>query len=158
MNKFTFFWGGPFSNWATSTFKYKDITFSCSEQAMMWEKAMTFGDTATASQILETSDPSAQKKLGRLVNGYDDKVWSLIREELVFDICKAKFTQSAKMREELLNTGNTLLVEASPYDKIWGIGLGVEDPRSLDEAQWQGLNLLGQVLTNVREEIKNEQN
>ena len=156
MSEYTFFWSGPFSNWASSTFTYKGITFSCSEQAMMWEKAMLFGDDDTAKKILQTTSPREQKALGRKVKGYDENKWSKVREQKVFDICKEKFTQDQYMKEELLATGNTILVEASPVDKIWGIGLAESDSRAKNQSSWQGLNLLGKVLTNVREQIKKE--
>jgi len=156
MSKFTFFWGNesPFSNWHKSDFVYKDIKFCTSEQAMMWEKAMLFGDRETAEEILKTRNPKVQKQLGREVKNYVDEVWNAKREELVFNILVEKFLQNEKILSWLLKTGDTTIVEASPYDKIWGIGLGEDDPRSLDPAQWQGTNLLGKILTELRETLK----
>ena len=156
MSNFTFFWNGPFSNWAKTKFTYKGFEFSTSEQAMMWEKAMTFGDSETAMAIMETDDPKEQKALGRLVKDYDDVYWARIRRDIVRDICLEKFSQDLPKQQALLNTGSTELVEASPVDKIWGIGLGADDPRAQNKATWQGLNLLGDVLTEVREIIKKE--
>lgn len=156
MSNYTFFWNGPFSNWYPAKFTYKGVDFVTSEQAMMWEKAMTFGDTETASEILLTSDPKEQKALGRVVRGYDDAHWTLVRRELVRDICLEKFRQNPNLKETLLATSGTELVEASPVDKIWGIGLGAADPRAQNKATWQGLNLLGEVLTEAREIIKKE--
>jgi ribA/ribD-fused uncharacterized protein len=156
MSKYTFFWGGgtPFSNWTKAKFIYKGIQFTSSEQAMMFEKAMTFDDTEVATQILATNDVKLQKELGRAVKGYDGKVWDAIREEVVYEILLAKFGQNANLKEALFATGETTLVEASPFDNVWGIGLRETDPDIEDEANWKGLNLLGKCLTRVRETLK----
>jgi ribA/ribD-fused uncharacterized protein len=156
MSKYTFFWGGgtPFSNWTKAKFMYKGIQFTSSEQAMMFEKAMTFDDTEVATQILATNDAQLQKNLGRAVKGYDGKVWDAIREEVVYEILLAKFGQNSNLKEALFATGETTLVEASPFDNVWGIGLRETDPGIEDEANWKGLNLLGKCLTRVRETLK----
>jgi ribA/ribD-fused uncharacterized protein len=160
MSNFTFFWGNesPFSNWHKSDFVYKCIKFCTSEQAMMWEKAMLFGDKASAEEVLKTRNPKLQKEIGRGVKGYVDAEWNAVREQLVFNILVDKFTQNESMLLALLKTGDTIIVEASPYDKVWGIGLGENDPRAKDPAQWQGTNLLGKVLTELREILKYEYN
>lgn len=116
----------------------------------MYAKAILFEDMETAAKILANPDPRAQKALGREVKGYVDAVWNDHRYEIVFEICKAKF-QNVNLKKVLLNTGDTILVEASPYDTIWGIGLGMTDPRRFDPSNWKGLNLLGKVLTDLRE-------
>lgn len=157
MNKYTFFWSGPFSNWAFSPFVYKGVQFTSSEQAMMWEKAILFNDNVHAKKILKTNQPNEQKAYGRLIEGYDDAAWSAVRYDLVVDILRHKFTQSRKMREALMDTANTILVEASPVDRIWGIGLAENDARAHDEKTWLGLNLLGKALTQVRTEFENEE-
>ena len=154
--KFTFFWSGPFSNWAKSDFVYKNKKFSSSEQALMWEKAMMFGDEANAQKILETRDPSRQKFIGRLIEGYVDEQWAAARLEIVTEILRHKFRQSTGMYDALMETSGTTLVGASPLDKIWGIGLAAENPDCLNRDTWQGLNLLGIALTTVRTELENE--
>lgn len=154
MSKYTFFWSGPFSNWHSSRFIMCNKVFRNSEQAFMWLKAMEFNDTKTAQLIIETSDPRKAKDLGRTVKGYKDSVWSEKREEAMFKSCLEKFRQNDNLKKLLLE--NTNYVEASPYDKIWGIGMkegeeGIEDPKN-----WKGQNLLGKVLNRVREAILND--
>lgn len=147
----TFFWNGPFSNWYPAKFIYKGIKFENSEQAFMWEKAMHFKDVVISEMILKTPNPADVKKLGRQVIGYDDVEWSKVRYKYMFDVCLQKFSQNQSLKLELLNKSN--FVEASPYDRIWGIGMmegdfGIENPNN-----WKGLNLLGKVLDEVRSSI-----
>lgn len=150
---FTLFWNGPFSQWHPCSFTLGGLRFGHAEQFMMYSKALLFGDRDTAAKILATETPKEQKELGRAVKGYDEARWQLFREGIVYTGNHAKFTQDAELCDVLLATRGTTLVEASPYDRIWGIGLGEEDPRARDRAQWQGLNLLGEALTRVREAI-----
>jgi ribA/ribD-fused uncharacterized protein len=154
---FTFFWRGPFSQWHPSQFVVGGIAFSHAEQFMMYGKAMLFGDRETAGRILKAQTPKEQKALGRKVNGFDEAVWGLFREGVVFTGSYAKYTQNPALRKALLATRGTTLVEASPYDRVWGIGLGEDDPRARDRARWRGLNLLGEALTRVREALLWEQ-
>jgi len=146
----------PFSNWHRSTFKYREVEFNCMEQFMMFCKAKLFQDHETAAKILATDDPRAHKRLGRQVVGYDDDIWSARRLGIVTAGCYAKFSQNAELRDLLLATGETLLVEASPFDDIWGVKLSADDPRILDPKQWRGQNLLGQALSTVRERLARE--
>jgi len=145
---YTFFWNGIFSNFHTTPFTYKGHKFNNSEQAFMWEKAIFFGDDEIAEEILNEPVAHQVKALGRKVKGYDDSQWSSVRFEAMYNVCYAKFSQNEKLKTELLNGEN--FVEASPYDKIWGIGMiegqeGIEDPKN-----WKGQNLLGQVLNKVK--------
>lgn len=149
--QFTFFWNGPFGQWHLSDFTVNDITFNCAEQYMMYEKAMLFEDYDTAVKILETDDPWEQKALGRTVSDFDPDQWNEVARDIVFAGNVAKFTQNNQLKEVLLKTKGTTLVEASPYDKIWGIGLKQNDPRALNRETWRGSNWLGEVLTEVRE-------
>lgn len=149
--QFTFFWNGPFSQWHLSDFTVNDITFNCAEQYMMYEKAMLFEDYDTAVKILETDAPRKQKALGRTVSNFDPDQWNKVARDIVFAGNVAKFTQNDQLKEVLLETKGTILVEASPYDKVWGIGLKQNDPRSLNRKTWRGTNWLGEVLTNVRD-------
>jgi ribA/ribD-fused uncharacterized protein len=152
---FTFFFteASPFSQWYRCTFTVDGKSFNCAEQYMMYGKAMLFEDTASAAKILEADHPRQHKALGRKVTPFDDKKWRSAREAIVMAGNRAKFTQNAELRELLLATASTTLVEASPYDKIWGIGLAASDPRAQDPAQWKGQNLLGKILTTLRDEL-----
>ena len=152
--KFVFFWEGPFSNWSPSTFTLSNNTFANSEQAFMWLKAEFFKDEETASKILLTSEPDKVKALGRQVKNYDDKAWTDVRFTMMLHACYAKFAQNDSLTSLLLATGNRTLVEASPYDKIWGIGLAENEPGIEDAANWKGLNLLGEVLMDVRRKLR----
>ncbi len=144
---YTFFWNGPFSNWYPAEFTYKGLNFLNSEQAFMWEKAMFFNDVVIADKILKTNYPDDAKALGRLVSGYDDS-WDDVRYKFMLDICIEKFSQNIILREELLSKSN--FVEASPYDCIWGIGMGQSEEGINDPNNWKGLNLLGKVLDEVK--------
>jgi ribA/ribD-fused uncharacterized protein len=152
--KYHFFWRkvSPLSQWHPSVYNLDGYTYTTAEQGMMHGKALLFGDEAVASQILTTNDPRATKGLGRKVRGFTEKVWKRHRERIVYNNNKAKFTQNAHLREALLNTTG-LLVEASPSDTIWGIGLGEKAARKLPEEGWKGLNLMGKILVRVRYEI-----
>jgi ribA/ribD-fused uncharacterized protein len=149
-----FFWGSEFSNWHLCTFKYKEHIFQNSEQAFMWEKAMYFNDSQSASMILACPTPSVVKKLGRKVKNFDQKEWLTAGYDAMVDVNYAKFDQNKDLKSLLKSTEDKIIVEASPYDIIWGIGLHWEDDRVLDESQWRGMNLLGKALMEVREILK----
>jgi ribA/ribD-fused uncharacterized protein len=155
--QFTFFWDGPFSQWAPSPLRIGGVDFTHAEQFMMYAKALVFGDKDSADAVLQAATPKQQKALGRKVKGFDAAIWELFREGVVYTGSYAKFTQNAELCRALLATRGTTLVEASPFDKVWGIGLREDDPGASDRSQWQGLNLLGQILTRVREAIAFEQ-
>lgn len=152
---FTFFFteASPFSQWFRCAFTVDGQTFNCCEQFMMHGKALLFGDAEHAAKILAASHPREHKALGRKVRGFDDAVWKRERERIVMAGNRAKFTQDDELRATLLATRGTTLVEASPYDRIWGIGLAATDPRALDPASWKGQNLLGKILTRLRDEL-----
>lgn len=156
---FTFFWGTSevYSNWHPAQFVVKGITYVNTEQYMMAEKARLFDDITTLAKIMAETDPREIKKLGREVKGYVDAVWVENRERVMYEGCLAKFSQNPSLRKELLSTVGTELVEASPYDTIWGIGLGERDPRALNKATWRGLNLLGIALMRVRDTLLKEE-
>ncbi len=157
-HNFEFFWEGPFSNWHLSTFTVDDITYNCGEQFMMYQKALVFGDTKIAEQILKTHSPKLQKVFGRKVSNFDPVVWDSVCVEIVYQGLLAKFLQNPDLKQILLNTGDKIIAEASPYDKIWGIGLSEYDSLALNQATWQGKNYLGIVLMKVREEIRRIEN
>jgi ribA/ribD-fused uncharacterized protein len=152
---FTFFFteASPFSQWFPCRFTVENIAFNCAEQSMMYGKALLFGDAKVAAEILAADHPRQHKALGRKVAGYDEATWRAHRERIVKDGNRAKFTQNAELLSLLLGTAGTTLVEASPYDRIWGIGLAESDPKALDPTKWRGQNLLGKVLDELREEL-----
>ena len=158
-HNFTFFWKNrsPFSNWYPSRFTHNGITYTRGEQYMMYQKAMLFGDTEIAQQILDTDNPAEQKDLGRKVRNYDDSIWSAKRVDIMVDGLYAKFSQNEKLRAALLDTGFTEIAEASPMDRIWGIGYAEDHPYALDKTKWTGQNLLGIVLMRVRDKIREDE-
>ncbi|PNE59961.1 DUF1768 domain-containing protein [Paraburkholderia fungorum] len=158
INGMTLFFGAedPLSNWHPCRFEFRGRQFSCVEQFMMYAKAMLFEDHRVAEAVIATADPRAQKKLGREVKGFDEAVWVGKRESIVTVGCREKFRQSGSLADALLATGDTMLVEASPYDRIWGVGLAWNDPRILDQRRWLGSNLLGSALMNVRDILATE--
>lgn len=158
--EFTFFWAGPFSQWHKCSFTVKGIQYNCTEQFMMAQKALLFGDQDTYHKIMLEKDPRKQKRLGRQIISFDKAVWDENRFTIVLMGNIAKFSQNPDLKQILMDTELTTLVEASPLDDIWGIGLGEETkdgdpvPEVYDRTQWKGINLLGQVLTQVREMLK----
>ena len=152
---YTFFFTekSPFSQWYPCAFTVDGIAFSCAEQFMMHGKALLFGDHEIAEQVLAAAHPKQHKALGRKVTPFDDLTWKAKRVEIVKAGSRAKFTQNEELRALLVATKGTELVEASPYDRIWGIGLAATDPRALDPKTWRGQNLLGKILTELRDEL-----
>lgn len=154
-NNFVFFWTGatPFSNFYKRAFAYKGYTLNYGEQAFMLEKALMF-DPSKVDAIVKANNPKDVKRLGRAVQNFDDKIWKACRYEVMKNVLRAKFSDEG-LRRLLLNTGNRTLVEASPYDKIWGIGLSADDPNALNPNNWKGSNLLGKALMEIRAELQN---
>lgn len=147
---FAFFWGGPLSNWFKSPFFIEDLLFHTSEHYMMYEKATLFQDTVAAKSILASKDPKKVKAIGRTVKNYNEELWSQHRFDVVYEGCLEKFLQNPELAKVLLATEGLELVEASPYDTVWGIGLLASDPNAIIKARWKGTNLLGLVLEKVR--------
>lgn len=148
---FAFFWKSRLSQWQRAPFVLGGVTFTHAEQYIMYSKALLFGDRDAAGRILAAETPREQQSIGRTVRGFDEPTWELFREGIVFAGNYARFRQNPDQRELLFATRGTTLVEASPHDRVWGIGLAADDPRALDRSQWLGLNLLGEALTRVRE-------
>ena len=141
---------GYLSNWYPCEFKVDNITFSSSEQFMMYSKAILFGDTTAAKKILSTDNCKEIKALGREVSNFNSEIWNLNREQIMYNGLLAKFSQNKDLADKLRSTGDELLAECSPYDKIWGIGIGLKDNRRFDKSRWLGQNLLGKTLMLVR--------
>jgi len=174
MEKFTFFWNGPFSQWHKCSFKVDGVEYNCAEQYMMAEKARMFegpelfvkdenGNVVkddkgreirtTLGQIMEATHPGKQKALGRQVKNFDEEKWNAVAKDVVYRGNYAKFTFNGDLMDVLMKTRGTTLVEASPYDCIWGIGLAEDDPLARNRDHWRGTNWLGEVLTKLREDL-----
>lgn len=152
-DKFVFFYGGVFSQWYPSNFEINGEKYCTAEQYMMSKKADYFGDEEVRLKILATNNPSEQKALGRQVANFDKEAWDAVSRGYVYEANMAKFKQNPTLLQRLLDTEDKELVEASPYDKIWGIGLAIGDPKCLDKSQWRGTNWLGEILMKVRKDI-----
>lgn len=152
-DRFFLFWGAWPSQWFKADFTLGGITYNCCEQYMMAEKARVFGDLETCGKILGTRNPRDQKALGRKVRNFDADTWNDVCRGIVYAANLAKFEQNSDLARLLLDTGSRTIVEASPTDRIWGIGLASSDPRAQDPAQWQGTNWLGVALMQVRDEL-----
>ena len=143
-----------FSQWQPFPFQVNAYHYSCAEQYMMSEKARLFGDEEVEKEIMNTSDPKLMKALGRKVRNFDPEVWDKLKYSIVLNGNYYKFTQNKEMMDFLLSTGDKILVEASPVDTIWGIGLGKDNEKAHNIASWRGKNLLGFALMEVRDEIR----
>lgn len=149
-----YFWGSIFSQWYICEFEEDGITFSSAEQYMMYKKAMLFGDSKIANDILQEDDPSECKKLGQKVSNFNEKIWVQNRIDIVVQGNYLKFTQNYKLKKQMLDTLNRSFVEGSPQDRIWGVGLHYNDEKILDSNNWKGLNLLGKALDIVKSRIR----
>ncbi|AEH08976.1 MULTISPECIES: NADAR family protein [Protofrankia] len=158
-----FFWGhrsprgggrsvgtGCLSQWWPSAFTVNGVRYPTAEHFMMERKARLFGDLVAARGVLATSDPAAAKKHGRQVRGFDETVWNEHCFDIVVQGNAAKFSQHPSLRNYLFGTGDRILVEASPLDRVWGIGLAADDNRAHRPSAWPGRNLLGFALMRVR--------
>lgn len=158
--KFVFFWGHQsskngvtascFSQWYDAPFTVERNLYPTAEHFMMAEKAALFGDESTRAQVLQAPNPGAAKALGRKVRCFDEQVWLQHRYSIVIRANKAKFSQNPELGRFLKQTGTRVLVEASPVDNVWGIGLAQDNEMVNNPNQWQGLNLLGFALMEVR--------
>ncbi len=152
-DRFVFFWGGWPSQWFKSAFVIDDITYNCCEQFMMAEKARVFGDDQALPAILAAKNPRDQKAWGRKVGNFDASTWNAVCRGIVYRGNLAKFEQNESLRSLLVATEDRTIVEASPRDRVWGIGLAAKDPRASDPSQWHGTNWLGIALEQVRKTL-----
>jgi ribA/ribD-fused uncharacterized protein len=154
--KFLFFWGhqnpgrGYLSQWWPSPFTVDGTVYATAEHYMMAEKARLFDDEETAAAVIAATHPRRAKDLGRRVRDFDEQTWRDNRVAIVTKGNEHKFAQNKELLDYLLNTGDRILVEASPLDRIWGIGLTAQDPRAEHVESWKGENLLGFALMTVR--------
>jgi hypothetical protein len=151
--KFILFYGGYFSQWFKCDFEIDGIKYNCAEQWMMAEKARLFGDDDALNIIMEARKPAVQKATGKAVKGFDREKWEAVARDIVFKGNMAKFSQNPDLKLVLMKTQGSTLVEASPTDRIWGIGVGISDPKAQNRGTWRGTNWLGEVLMRVREEL-----
>lgn len=156
-DRFVLFWGGWPSQWHPASFTLEGIHYNCCEQYMMAEKARVFPDDHALARILASTNPRDQKAAGRKVRGFDEQVWNSVCRGIVYTANLARFSQDQSLKSQLLDTGDKTIVEASPVDCIWGIGLAQDDPRCLDPAQWRGTNWLGIALMQVRDTLMRAQ-
>ena len=162
--EYLFFWGHQsnknkitkscLSQWFESSFIVNDLIYATAEHFMMYQKAILFGDMTVANKILTATTPNDAKKLGRDISNFDDEIWNKYRFDIVVQANLHKFSQHSELNSFLLSTNDLILVEASPVDKIWGIGIAADHPDAKNPIKWQGLNLLGYALMVVREKLR----
>lgn len=162
--KYLFFWGhrsksntvtkSCFSQWYPAPFLVDGNRFASAEHFMMAEKARLFNDQETLTKIINAPNPGAAKAFGREVRGFKQHDWDTHRFDIVVNANLAKFSQNETLLQFLLNTNERVLVEASPVDKIWGIGLAEDTENIENPLIWNGLNLLGFALMEVRNRLK----
>lgn len=143
-----------FSQWYDVCFEVDGVKYHTTEQYMMASKARLFGDEDTLDEIMNAATPSDYKKLGRKVKGFEPTLWDEKKLDIVVKGNKAKFGQNPDLKEYLLSTRDAILVEASPFDKIWGIGLDRETAINGSVEDWKGENLLGCALMEVRDWLR----
>ncbi|MTI30960.1 NADAR family protein [Xanthovirga aplysinae] len=162
--KFIFFWGHQpkkngnigkscFSQWWESDFIHNGLVFSTAEKWMMFKKAELFKDEVILKKIITVNDPKEIKSLGRQIKNFDQEVWNEHKYGIVLEGNFLKFNQNDTLKDFLLNTDDAVIVEASPYDKVWGIGMKVGENGIENPVNWKGENLLGFALMEVRDII-----
>lgn len=161
--KYIFFWGHHekenkitktcFSQWYNCRFIADGVEYHTAEQYMMAQKALLFHDEEVLQKIMQADNPAVYKKLGREIRNFDGKQWDEHKYQIVVNGNLAKFSQNQDLLDFLLKTGDRILVEASPYDRIWGIGMAKDAPNIENPFFWKGSNLLGFALMEVREKL-----
>jgi ribA/ribD-fused uncharacterized protein len=144
---------GCLSQWYPASFTVDGVAYATAEHWMMAEKARLFGDADGLAAVLAAPGPGQAKAAGRKVRGFDQNAWESARYDIVVAGNLAKFGQHDDLRAFLVATGDKILVEASPYDRIWGVGLAADHPDVGRPSAWRGLNLLGFALMDVRERL-----
>ncbi|MFD8260295.1 NADAR family protein [Streptomyces griseoluteus] len=165
--KYLHFWGhrpqrdgsvgaGCLSQWWPAPFTVDGVEYATAEHWMMAGKARLFADPDAERLVLAAGHPAGAKKAGRLVRGFDEEIWRRERFRIVVEGSVHKFAADPGLREFLLGTGERVLVEASPVDRVWGIGLSVRDEAAWDPVRWKGPNLLGFALMEARDRLRSE--
>lgn len=165
--KYLHFWGhrpqrdgsvgaGCLSQWWPAPFTVDGVEYATAEHWMMAGKARLFADPDAERLVLAAGHPAGAKKAGRLVRGFDEETWRRERFRIVVEGSVHKFAADPGLRAFLLGTGERVLVEASPVDRVWGIGLSVQDEAAWDPARWKGPNLLGFALMEARDRLRSE--
>lgn len=165
--QYLFFWGHRphpdkpvgkwiFSQWYPSSFQIEGDTYPTAEHYMMAEKARLFEDEETRQQVLKAQTPKQAKALGRKVRNFNESLWLANRYHIVIRGNQAKFEQNPDFKAYLIGTGNQILVEASPVDPIWGIGLAQDHPDAAIPSKWPGQNLLGFALMKIRVDLASQ--
>ena len=154
-NTHVYFWGYKdiFSNFYKHRVFHNGASVHCSEVAFMMEKALFFNDKKSYDQLVASKKAAEAKDIGRHVTPFDPAAWDAVRYEKMKIALRSKF-KAAGLRKQLLDTGNLVLVEASPPDKVWGVGLAENDPLIENEKNWKGQNLLGKALMDIRAELR----
>ena len=143
-----------FSQWYECKFTVDGVEYHTAEQYMMAQKAVLFGDKEVLQKIMSADNPAVYKSLGRQIRNFDEKIWNEHKFQIVVNGNMAKFSQNPELLDFLVKTGDRILVEASPYDRIWGIGKSKDDFDIENPFKWKGENLLGFALMEVRENLK----
>lgn len=146
---------GYLSNWYASEFDLDGIHFTSVEQYIMYRKCMLFGDTASAKAVLAAKTPDQQKAIGKKAGGYIENVWNGIRQMVVLEGLMAKFSQNEDLKQDILDTGDSWLVECAGQDKIWACGIHLDDEKRKDASNWSGTNILGFALMEIRDRLRN---
>jgi len=142
-----------YSQWYICEFSENNNKYTSTEQYMMANKALLFNDREIYEKIMKNKNPSTIKNLGRSIKNFDANIWLKNRENIVFNGNLLKFSQNLNLKTKLISTYPLMLVEASPYDKIWGIGLSESQAIKTDPCNWPGENLLGKTLVKVRDQL-----
>ena len=142
-----------FSQWFPAAFQLDGITYKTAEHYMMAQKAELFADNEIFEKIIRVDHPNEAKALGRKIQNYQENIWLEHRFDIVVKGNVAKFSQHPELNNFLCDTQDRILVEASPVDKIWGIGLAADDENAENPLKWKGLNLLGFALMEVRKQL-----
>lgn len=152
-DEYVLFKSGIPSQWYPSPFTLDGISYVNCEQRMMYMKAKTFNDVDAMREVMLTEDPKRHKEIGRAVKNFEAEVWEKVAFSAVVEANYAKFSQNEDLKQFLLSTGDKKFVECAPYDKIWGNGLNITQTLTTPEDQWNGTNLLGKAIMEVRNMI-----
>lgn len=156
---FVLFYGNKeiYSNFYPAAFEIEGKVFPTSEHYFMYAKAMKFDPNGPVTyETLVSSTPAEAKKQGRQVRFFSESSWSAVDQQIMYEACLAKFSQNSELKKQILETGDNTIVECSPRDRKWGIGMGKNNPDAQNPDKWRGRNLLGETLMRVRAQLREE--